>query len=74
MPAIVSHQLNEAIAAFTSSPWSDIFRLLGESAESIWPHVLLDCGIFVRLDAGLDNYYQLSGTTRSDVDLAYCTS
>lgn len=68
MPAIVSRQANEAVATLRSSPWSDVFRLLGESAESVWQHLLLDCGIFIRVEAGLDNFYQLSGIHLTSCD------
>ncbi|KAK5064250.1 hypothetical protein LTR84_000083 [Exophiala bonariae] len=52
---------NESIDTLKSTAWSDVVLLLGENAESILADLLLDCGIFVRMSAGRDNYLQLSG-------------
>lgn len=43
------------------SPWPQLLLLLGKFGESIMINMLLDCAIFLPVDAGQGNYYQLSG-------------
>lgn len=61
LPGIVRQHPNESINRLKSKAWSDVVILLGENAESILSNLLLDCGIFVCMSAGRDNYFQLSG-------------
>lgn len=58
---IYNLHFNERVAALKQSPWPQLLQLLGKSAESIMINMLLDCAIFLPLDAGQANYYQLSG-------------
>lgn len=67
LPGIVQHHPNDSIVRVKSSAWSDVALLLGEDAESILSNLLLDCGIFVRMSAGKDNYFQLSGVPLSEL-------
>src|SRR5271170_7180304 len=67
IPGIVQQHPNENFEALKKSPWREIMLLLGDSGESIIQSLLLDCGIFVKLSSGLENFYQLSGIPISDL-------
>lgn len=43
------------------APWPQLLRLLGKSGELMMINLLLDCSLFLHVDAGHGNYYQLSG-------------
>ncbi|KEF53771.1 uncharacterized protein A1O9_10172 [Exophiala aquamarina CBS 119918] len=67
LPGIVQQHPNDSIERLKSSTWSNIALLLGEDAEGILSNMLLDCGIFVRMSEGKDNYFQLSGIPLSEL-------
>lgn len=67
LPGIVRQHPNQSIDTLKSTAWSEIVLLLGENAESILSNLLLDCGIFVRLSTGKDNYFQLSGVPLAEL-------
>ena len=67
LPGIVRQHPNDSIDRIKSKAWSDVALLLGEDAEGILSNLLLDCGIFVRMSAGKDNYFQLSGIPLSEL-------
>lgn len=52
---------NRNVQALREAPWADVLGLLGQNGEEIMIHLLLDCGIFVPLDASKGIFYQLSG-------------
>lgn len=58
---VYSLHFNERVAAVKQSPWPQLLLLLGNSGENIMINMLLDCAIFLPIDAGQGNYYQLSG-------------
>lgn len=58
---LFSLYFNERVAAIKQSPWPQLLQLLGKSGESIMINLLLDCSIFLHVEAGQGNYYQLSG-------------
>lgn len=58
---LCSLYFNERVAAMKQEPWPQLLALLGKSGESIMIDLLLDCSVFVHIDAGQGNYYQLSG-------------
>lgn len=60
---------NENVATLKSHPWAEILPLLGKSGDRIMLGLLLDCGIFVAVGPGKDNFYQLSGEYGSRVCL-----
>lgn len=39
-----------------------MLALLGQSGERLMLDLLMDCSVFVAVQAGFGNYYQLSGT------------
>lgn len=61
LPGIVRQHPNDSIDRLKSSTWSDVALVLGEDAEDILSNLLLDCGVFIPMSAGKDNYFQLSG-------------
>ncbi|EXJ61309.1 uncharacterized protein A1O5_11866 [Cladophialophora psammophila CBS 110553] len=67
LPGIVRKHPNENLMALKSSPWSDIISLLGVDGEVIFSSLLLDCGLFIRIESGTDNYFQLSGIPISEL-------
>lgn len=52
---------NERVAALKQTPWPQLLSLLGGAGEGMMINMLLDCAIFVPIEAGQSNYYQLSG-------------
>ncbi|KAK7738484.1 Telomerase reverse transcriptase [Cytospora paraplurivora] len=57
---VYSLYLNERVAAIKREPWPQLLVLLGKSGESMMIDLLLESSIFLRVDAGQGNYYQLS--------------
>ncbi len=63
IPGIISTHPNEHVASLRSPAWSRLLSALGKGADRIMIDLLLDCGIFVSVPAGVGNFYQLSGTS-----------
>ena len=61
LPGITQQHPNDSIATLKTDQWASLVPLLGKDAELILSSLLLDCGLFIHLDAGKDNYFQLSG-------------
>ena len=66
IPGLVSYYPNSNVDLLKGSAWTAILDLLGKEGDQIMLEVLLDCGMFVAIDEGQGNYYQLSGKTGSD--------
>lgn len=66
---LFSLYFNERVAAIKKAPWPQLLQLLGESGESMMINLLLDCSIFLRVEAGQGNYYQLSGKRFPGLDI-----
>lgn len=60
---LYSLYLNERVAILKQDPWPQLLHILGKSGESMMINLLLDCSIFLPVEAGQGNYYQLSGKT-----------
>ncbi|CAK7223034.1 Telomerase reverse transcriptase [Sporothrix bragantina] len=43
------------------APWPQLLAILGASAEKIMTDLLLECSLFLSLDAGVNNYIQVTG-------------
>jgi telomerase reverse transcriptase len=43
------------------SPWPVILALMGKEGQRMMIDLILDCGIFVAVESGHGNYFQLSG-------------
>lgn len=63
IPGIVLHYPNSHVGTLKSRPWTNLLNLLGKDGEKIMLELILDCAIYAAVEKGLDNYYQLSGTT-----------
>lgn len=61
IPGIFSRFPNYNVATLRVAPWPQILALLGQAGEKVMLDLLLDCSIFVAVEAGFGNYYQLSG-------------
>ncbi|KAF4510782.1 hypothetical protein G6O67_002648 [Ophiocordyceps sinensis] len=70
IPGIYSLYPNPHAAALKQAPWPHLLLLLGQSGQRLMVDLLVDCSIFMGLDAGSGNYYQLSGAPLSELDLS----
>ena len=52
---------NPHVQTLKEAPWPHLLALLGQSGEKMMIDLLLDNAIFVAVEAGFGNYYQLSG-------------
>lgn len=52
---------NERVASLKQMPWQHLLSLLGRAGEGMMINMLLDCAIFIPIQIGQSNYYQLSG-------------
>ena len=52
---------NSQVSILKQKPWPELLKLLGQSGERIMINLLLDCSLFIPIQAGFQNYYQLSG-------------
>lgn len=66
IPGLSATYHNGRVAAIKESPWPQLLTLLGQSGESIMIDLLLDCSIFLHVESGQGNYYQLSGMSVFD--------
>lgn len=67
IPGIVLHYPNSHVGTLKSRPWSDLLNLLGKDGEQIMLEMILECGIYVPVESGKGNYYQLSGAPMTDL-------
>lgn len=42
-------------------PWPHVLSLLGQAGEHVMCDLILDCGVFLRIENTHGSYYQLSG-------------
>ncbi|KAJ5391980.1 hypothetical protein N7509_007470 [Penicillium cosmopolitanum] len=68
IPGVAIQFPNRNVQALKQTPWTDVLGLLGQNGEEIMIHLLLDCGIFVPLDASKGIFYQLSGVPLSGLE------
>ncbi|KAF3901263.1 Telomerase reverse transcriptase [Trichophyton interdigitale] len=66
IPGVVPKLPNRSVSMLKRAPWTDVMDMLGDNSEDIMLHLLLDCGLFIRLQG--QSYYQLSGTTLSSME------
>ena len=65
IPGVVSHYPNSLVSTLKNSLWADVLGLLGKEGERIMLDLILKAGIFVAVESGRDNYYQLCGKCRN---------
>lgn len=61
IPGLFSLYPNSHVQSLKGSPWPELLALLGQSGERMMIDLLLDYSIYVAVQAGFRNYYQLSG-------------
>ncbi|KAL7945905.1 hypothetical protein V8C42DRAFT_47065 [Trichoderma barbatum] len=52
---------NFHVQAVREAPWPHLLALLGQAGERVMINLLSECCVFLKVDAGLDNYIQLTG-------------
>lgn len=62
IPGIFCRFPNSHVKVLKETPWPQVLALLGQSGERVMIDLLLDCSIYVAVQTGFGNYYQLSGT------------
>ncbi|EGX91766.1 telomerase reverse transcriptase, putative [Cordyceps militaris CM01] len=60
IPGVFSRYPNDQVASLKAGPWPQLLNLLGRSGERIMINMLVDCSIFVAMESGLNNFYQIS--------------
>lgn len=61
IPDVYSLYPNHHAAALKQEPWPHVLALLGRSGQKIMIDLLVERSIFVTVEAGIGNYYQISG-------------
>lgn len=61
IPGIFSVFENANATALCTGPWPQVLALLGQAGERIMIDLLIDCSIFLRVEAGYNNYHQING-------------
>lgn len=61
IPGLFSLYPNFNAQALREGSWPYLLALLGQSGEKVMINLLVECSVFVKVDAGLSNYYQISG-------------
>ncbi|KAI0898209.1 hypothetical protein F4806DRAFT_350439 [Annulohypoxylon nitens] len=59
---------NPHFEALREPPWPQLLALMGESGERIMMDMLLDCAIFIAVEAGANNFLQINGKPLSDIE------
>ncbi|RYO84278.1 hypothetical protein DL766_006470 [Monosporascus sp. MC13-8B] len=69
IPGLFALHPNPHVDMLKGAPWPQLLLLLGQSGERIMLDLLLDCAIFVPVNAGTNNYFQISGKPLSETEL-----
>ncbi|RYO73581.1 hypothetical protein DL764_010545 [Monosporascus ibericus] len=69
IPGLFALHPNPHVDTLKRVPWPQLLLLLGQSGERIMMDLLLDCAIFVPVNAGTNNYCQISGKPLSETEL-----
>ncbi|KAJ4130919.1 Telomerase reverse transcriptase [Fusarium equiseti] len=69
IPGLFSLYPNSHVKALREAPWPQLLALLGKSGEKIMIGLLVDTSIYVAVEAGFNNYHQLTGVPLADLDL-----
>lgn len=62
IPGVVSHYPNNHVSTLKSAIWAEVLSLPGKEGDGIILDLILNFGVFVSVDSGKNNYYQLCGT------------
>jgi len=69
IPGVVSHYPNNHVNTLKGRVWTDVLTLLGKEGERLLLDLILDHDIFVAVESGRGNYYQLSGKVAQAIGL-----
>ena len=61
--------INDQVTTIRRPVWQDVLELLGGEGDGIMLDLIWNCGTFVPVDSGVDNYLQLSGSSLSDLQI-----
>ncbi|KIH87619.1 telomerase reverse transcriptase [Sporothrix brasiliensis 5110] len=61
IPGVYAARNPQNAQTLKEAPWPQLLAILGASAEKIMTDLLLDCSVFLPVDAGNGNYVQLTG-------------
>ncbi|EFY88706.1 telomerase reverse transcriptase, putative [Metarhizium acridum CQMa 102] len=61
---------NHHAAALRRKPWPQVLALLGRSGQRVMVDLLIQRSIFVAIDEGIGNYYQISGIPFSELEFS----
>ena len=67
IPGLCTTRNPQHAQTLKEAPWPQLLAILGASAEKIMTDLLLDCSLFIRVDAGFGNYIQLTGKPLFDI-------
>ncbi|OAA61230.1 telomerase reverse [Niveomyces insectorum RCEF 264] len=61
VPGLYATKPNQHAQTLKEPPWPQLLALLGASGQAIMTDLLVDCSLFLPMDAGYGNYVQLTG-------------
>ncbi|KAL8713551.1 MAG: hypothetical protein Q9220_002413 [cf. Caloplaca sp. 1 TL-2023] len=67
IPGLVLHCPNSHVGTLKNRPWTDLLNLLGKDGEQIMLDLLVGCSIYMSVESGKENYYQLSGAPLTEL-------
>lgn len=62
IPGVVSHYPNSHVSTLKSAIWAEVLSLPGKEGDGIMLDLILNFGVFVSIDSGKNNFYQLCGS------------
>ena len=72
LPGIYAAHHNRHAQSLKEDPWPQLLTLFGKDGGRMMIDLLVDCSIFLSIDAGHNNYYQLSGMYLSPLEEDPC--
>ncbi|KAL9578805.1 MAG: hypothetical protein Q9212_005488, partial [Teloschistes hypoglaucus] len=60
IPGLVLHYPNSHVRTLKTRPWTDLLNFLGKDGEQIMLDLLLNAAVYMSVENGRGNYYQLS--------------
>lgn len=61
IPGLHSYYPNDHVNRLKSPIWGEVLRLLGKDGESVMLDLVVNQAIFMAVETGHGNYYQISG-------------
>ena len=70
IPGLVSHYPNNHVSTMKNAVWAELLGLLGQEGDRIILDMILGCGIYLPLESGRDNCYQVCGVSFLSLSLS----